>query len=96
MPKKEKEYGSWLPAEWENGDASSLQALSRGEASPDQQKRALDWIIVKACMTYEPEYKPGGVDAERDSCHAAGRRWAGLQVVKLLKLNLSKLKDSNV
>jgi hypothetical protein len=91
VPKKE--YGSWLPSEYENADVSSLQALSRGEASPDQQKRALDWIIWKGCRTYEPEYRFGGKEAERDSCHAAGTRWVGLQIIKLLKLNLSQLKD---
>ena len=97
MRKKRESHDddSWVPADWDLADASAMQALERGEASPEQQKRALNWIIVKACRYYEPEYKPGGAEGERDSCHASGRRWAGIQIVKLLKLNVAQLRKTN-
>lgn len=83
----------WLPAEWEAADVSALQALLRGEATPDQQKRALDWIINSAAGTYELSYRPGGEDGERDTCFAEGRRFVGSQIVKALKISLYALRD---
>lgn len=83
-PKREP----WHPAPWDKPDAYALQALSRGEATPDQQKRALKWIIYNACMTYERTFIAGNPDASQV---IAGRREAGLDIVKLLNLNLGAL-----
>lgn len=74
---------------WEKADAAALQALERGEANSDQQKRALSWIINNACMTYDFCDKP---DNERLSAIFDGRRFAGIQIVKLIKINLSLMK----
>lgn len=74
---------------WEKADASALQALERGVANEGQQKRALSWIVNNACATYDFCDKP---DNERLSAIFDGRRFAGLQIVKLIKINLSTLK----
>lgn len=74
---------------WEEADAHALQALERGNANPEQQKRALKWIIEGACLTYDYCDKP---DNERLAAIFDGRRFAGLQIVKLIKINLSLLK----
>lgn len=80
---------AWLPVDdWEVADVSALQAVERGEATPEQQKRALAWIINKACWTYESTFSPV---REHDSSFAEGRRFAGLQIVKMLKLNAAAL-----
>lgn len=71
----------------ENADIHAFQSLARGEATPAEQKRALDWMI-RAANTYEVSFHP---DSERLSAFAEGRRFVGLQIVKLLNLNLSKL-----
>ncbi len=81
----------WLPVDYEKSDASALQALATGTANPDQQRRALDWIITKACSTYDFPYRPGGHEGERDTCIALGRQMVGQQIVKLLRLALSSL-----
>jgi len=65
-----------------------VQALASGTASADQQKRALKWLIENAAGTYDLEYRS---DA-RDHAFTSGRRFVGLQVVKLLHLNVAKLK----
>lgn len=77
---------------WELADASALQALERGAADAAQQKRALNWIIEKSCATYDFCDKP---DNERLSAIFDGRRFCGLQIVKLIKLNLSKFKTTD-
>lgn len=80
----------YVPHGYEPADVSAIQALHRGEATPDQQKRALDWIIG-AAGTYDLSYRP---DSDRDSAFAEGKRFVGLQLVKLLKLNMAAIKQA--
>lgn len=72
-----------LPPRWEPADASAVQAVSRGDASPDQQIRALRWIVESAGMAYDMEFRHD----DRKSCFASGRRFVALQIIKLLKIN---------
>lgn len=76
---------------WEKADACAIQAVEKGEATPEQQKRALAWIVNSACLTYDFSDQP---ESDRLSAIFDGRRFAGLQVVKLIKINISKLKES--
>lgn len=91
MPRKQPIPGTpppeaWKPPKWEVPDAGALQALARGEADPHLQKRALDFIVMKLAGTYDMSYRPG---SDRDTCFAEGRRFVGLEIVKLLNLNLA-------
>lgn len=86
-----QQHAPWLPVPYDLAHVSSLQALERGEASPDQQRRALAWLINNACATYDLSYRPG-LEGERDTSFAEGRRFVGLQIVKMLRLNLAKLR----
>ena len=83
---------SWVPAEWELADASAIQAMAHGVASPEQQQRALKWIIEAAAGTYEMSYRPGGEDGRRDTDFAEGRRMVGNQIVKLVNVNLAAMR----
>lgn len=78
----------WHPAKWETPDAAAIQALARGDASPEQQKRALAWITNSAAMTYDETFVAGQGDVSQ---FLAGRRNVGLQIVKLLKVALNAL-----
>ena len=73
-------------ADWQPPDASALQALEKGEADEHQQKRALAWIINVAAGTYQVAWEP---DNERASSFESGRRFVGLKIVELIKLNLA-------
>lgn len=86
------ENGPWKPAPYEIADVSAFQALVRGEAAPDQQQRAVKWL-VGAAGTYDLSYRPGAA-GERDTAFAEGKRFIGLQVVRLLNLDSSKLRRS--
>ena len=77
------------PPDWEIADAGALQAMQRGDASPHQQQRALDYIIRALAGTYDLSFRP---DSERETSFAEGRRFVGLQIVKLLNLKLENLK----
>lgn len=62
-------------------DAWALRALQRGEASPEQQQRALDYIINHVCGTYDLPYRPGSA---RDTDVALGKQRVGQDIVWLL------------
>lgn len=78
-----------MPPKWDIEDAGALQALARGDAPPNQQQRALKFIIETVCETYGLGWHPSG---PHEASFAAGRRFPGLQIVKLLRLNLAKLR----
>lgn len=75
----------WHPAPYEDADIASIKALAAGTASAPQQQRALDWIIHKACATYDLSYRPGE-GGERETAFAEGKRFVGLQVVKMVRV----------
>jgi len=82
---------AYFAAPWEIPDAAALQALARGDATPEQQQRALDWIINVGAATYQTTFHP---ESDRASAFAEGRRYVGLQVVKLLKLQLNTIREA--
>jgi hypothetical protein len=81
----------WHPANWEEQDAGAIQALSRGDATDAQQRRALEWIVHAACMTYDEPFVPGRPDV---SDYLAGRMSVGRQIVKLTKIDLRALREA--
>lgn len=80
----------WVPPDYEIADVSAIQALVAGTATKEQQRRALDWVINQAAGTYDLSFRPGD-EGRRDTDFAEGRRFVGLQLVKLLKLNTAAL-----
>lgn len=75
-----------MPVGYEQADVYALQALNAGTADPSQQARALRWIIERACETYEVSYRSDRDGGDRETAFAEGRRFVGLQVVKLLNM----------
>lgn len=66
---------------------SALQALERGEASADQQQKALEFIINEMSRPYDPANWQPGQHEMND--FAAGRSFVGQQIIGALKLNLA-------
>lgn len=83
MSKRPAPRKPWHPPLYEVDDIHAVQALSNGEATPDQQQRALSWIINNASMTYDEPFDP---ESARATDYVLGRRSVGLAIVKLLKL----------
>jgi len=77
-----------VPASYETADVAAIQALVRGEATPDQQQRALKWVIECGAGAYGFHY----YESERDTAFALGRAFVGQQVIKLTRLNLHSLR----
>lgn len=91
-PPKELSTKSWAYPTTTLPEAYALQALERGEATPEQQQKALNWLVNKMCLTYDMSYRP---DSDRDSAFAEGRRFVGLQIVRFIKTNLAIYKGEN-
>lgn len=73
----------YAPAPWEDADVYAVRAVAAGNASEGQQKRFLDLVINRLCGTYDLSYRP---DSDRDTAFAEGKRFVGLQLVKLMKI----------
>lgn len=78
-----------MPVKWEPADVGALQSLQRGDAPPEVQQRALKFIIERVCDTYGLGWFPTG---PHEASFAAGRRFAGTEIVKLLNINLARLR----
>lgn len=78
----------WHPVLYRDADVAALKALAAGTATDVQQKRALDWIINSA-GTYDLSFR---ADSERVTSFAEGKRFVGLQIVKMINLPVQLLK----
>lgn len=76
---------------FELADASAVQAMVRGEATADQQLRVLALVINKLAGTYDLSYRPGGEEGRRDTDFAEGKRYVGLQLVTMTKVDVAEL-----
>lgn len=89
------EHAPWKPAPYMIADATAMQALQAGTATAEQQKRALRWIVHGAAATYDISFRPGAEDGRRNTDFAEGRRWVGLQIVKLLNAKLGAMRHDD-
>ncbi len=68
--------------DYTEADVQAFRALQRNDATPDQQARVLDFLLINICGTYDTEFRPGPND--RLSNVAAGRRLVGTNIVYYL------------
>lgn len=73
----------YLPAKWDLADLCAVQACYGGTATPEQQQRAINWIIANAAATDDVEFR----SEPHDHAFASGRRFVGLQIRKMIQLN---------
>ncbi len=82
----------WLPVSPSKADAAAIQAVARGDATGDQQQRALSYIVEILADRNGMSFR-SGPDGARETDFAEGRRFVGNQIVRLTKLPLSKIKE---
>lgn len=88
---KKPDPSPWKPFDWVPADVAAFQGLARGDATADQQRRALDCVINAICATYDLSYRPS---SDRDTAFAEGKRFVGLQIVKAVNLNLAAIRQA--
>lgn len=74
-------------APFDRRDVAAIKALARGEASKEQQERALMWIVECVARTYADPFVPG--DA-RATDYALGCASVGRQIVTLINARLNE------
>lgn len=67
-------------------EVGAIQSLRAGEATPDQQITALEWIVRVAAMKDEDPFVPGQSDITN---YRMGRRAVGLAIVRELNSKLN-------
>jgi hypothetical protein len=93
--KKPRANMPWEPAVWEEADMMAIRAMAAGKANDGQQKRALNFMIHKLCVTHDLSFRPGGEDGRRASDFAEGRRFPGLQLLKMLFIEVPSVSTNN-
>ena len=78
---------AWIPVAYDRADVTALKAVAAGVANDGQQKRAMAWIINTAAQTYDLSFRSDADGGERETAFAEGRRFVGLQVVKLVNMS---------
>ena len=86
-PKQQLKH-PWLPIPYEAKEVRFIQALHRGDATPEQQREALAWIIEVASSYVDLPYFP---NSDRDTAFACGKMFVGKTLVKMLSLLPDKL-----
>lgn len=69
-------------------DVHAFIALSRGEASAEQQRRASEWLLAEGCRlmsdTVVEVKESGSTDLDHDVAFANGRRHVGVLMRRML------------
>lgn len=81
---------AYHPPDYDKFDAVCIQALLRGDATAEQQRHGLDWIINLACATYDMSARPNDTHA---TYFAEGRRFVGNAIIKLTKLKTGAMNE---
>ncbi len=76
------------PADFDPADVAAIQHLMAGDATPEQQRRGMEWIINKASRAFDNTWFSGN---QHDSSFLAGRAFVGQQILGVNKINLSFL-----
>ena len=77
----------YKPVDYEPSHAFAVQALTRGECPPHLQQEFLRWLIEDVCATYDQSYRVEPCN----TAFAEGRRFCGNTVVKMQKIDATKL-----
>src|SRR6185437_7853967 len=79
-----------LPSETTLADLSAIKALTRGDATSDQQKRALDWIVRRLARIGEPSFHPGDSHA---MAFKDGRKFVGQVLANIMTGHMDELRQ---
>lgn len=74
------------PVDYDELVVMAVRALSTGTANAAQQAEIWAWLqYVTGTGEYaDLSFRPGGAEAERESAFAEGKKFCGLQILKML------------
>jgi hypothetical protein len=93
MKQKQLANSPWQNPKFDLAEAAAIQALFRGDATADQQKTAIDYVVSEVCAL---KYWPCDPLNPTNTNIALGKHAVGHFIVMLKNLNLTLLKrDQN-
>lgn len=90
-----EDHAPWKPAPVTTAEHLAVKAVFAGTADAEQQKRAMEWILDKACILKEQHFYPGE-DGRRNTDMALGRAFVGKQIARLLTTNPRRNNESEM
>jgi hypothetical protein len=72
-------------------DVASIKMVAAGEATPDQQRRAIEAIIGRIACADEQSWRADDHGGARETDFSEGKRFVGLQLRKLIATSLDIL-----
>ena len=72
-------------------DALAIKMVAQGEATPEQQKRALEAIVGRIACADEQSWRADDHGGTRETDFSEGKRFVGLQVRKIVSVPLEIL-----
>lgn len=79
----------WNEVDVDKADVIALQMVAMGKGEAAHQRRVIEILVNKLADTYNLSFRSDKDGGERATAFAEGRRFVGLQLVKLLKANPS-------
>jgi hypothetical protein len=79
------------PGYLNKADALAIKMTAAGEATPEQQKRAIEAIISRVACADELSFRADDHGGTRESDFSEGKRFVGLQLRKLITTPLDIL-----
>jgi hypothetical protein len=67
------------PVPYDEGIVYAFRALFEGKATEDQQKRAIEWLLLNCCHIGQSSFAP----TDRETAFLEGERNVGLQVARM-------------
>lgn len=79
------------PGTVNKADIVALKAAWQGEATPDQQRRALETILYRVAEVNEPTFRADDHGGSRETDFACGKQHVGMQIRKLIEVPMNLL-----
>lgn len=72
------------PAEYDEAVIMAVRAFSEGKANDGQQITVWNWLLHAVCQIEGMSYRAGGIEAQRATDFAEGKRYVANQLRKML------------
>ena len=74
------------PVDYDERVVMAIRALWTGTANDAQQGEVRDWLqyVTGTGAFADMSFRPGGAEAERETAFAEGKKFVGLQILKML------------
>lgn len=76
---------AYKPVRYDKFVLYAVRAFAEGTANDAQQKIAFEWIVRMASRHFDQSFHFGGIDGQRATDFMEGRRFVGLQILKMLQ-----------